>query len=60
MQWLFNFDPQEWLAPLRQSPWMARVQVLLSAGIGLTGLGMYLAAECLRRLVPSRVARSRE
>lgn len=50
MQWLFNFDPQDWLTPLRQSAWAMRAQVLLSAGLGMTGLGLYLAGECLKRL----------
>ncbi len=50
MQWLFNIDAQEWLAGLRQSPWITRVQVLLSAGLGMTGIISYLAGEGLRRL----------
>lgn len=57
MQWLFNFDPQEWMAPLRE--WAARTQVLLSAGLGLTGLGMYFAADFLRRLPRPEVLRSK-
>jgi hypothetical protein len=59
MQFLFNFDPQEWLAALRQSPWVTRAQVLLSAGMGLTGLGLYFAGECLRRLPLPVSARSK-
>jgi hypothetical protein len=59
MQWLFNFDPQDWLAALRQSPWLTRVQVLLSAGLGLSGLAMYFAGECLRRLPVPASARSK-
>ncbi len=48
MQWLFNFDAQEWLTPLRRS--LAQAQVLLSAGLGWNGLALYLVAGCLRRL----------
>lgn len=50
MQWLLNIDGQEWLAALRQSVWVSRVQVLLSAGLGLTGIISYFAGEGLRRL----------
>lgn len=57
MQWLMNFDPQEWMAPMRQ--WVARTQVLLSAGLGLTGLGMYVAAHFVRRLPWPEVVRSK-
>lgn len=59
MQWLFNFDPSEWLGPLRESGWFARAQVLLSAGLGLNGLVLYLAAACLRRLALPVSSRSR-
>ena len=58
MQWLFNLDARGWLAPLRQSPLVARAQVLLSAGVGLSGLALYFASECLRRMRPA-VARSK-
>ena len=51
MQWLFNLDA-DWLTSIRQ--WATRAQLLLSAGLGLTGLGLYFAGECLRRL-PLRV-----
>ena len=50
MQWLFNIDGQEWLEALRQSAWVSRVQVLLSAGLGMTGIISYFAGEGLRRL----------
>lgn len=50
MVWLFNIDGQDWLAALRQSLWVSRVQVLLSAGLGMTGIILYFAGEGLRRL----------
>ena len=50
MQWLFNIDGLDWLAALRQSSWVSRVQVLLSAGLGMTGIISYFAGEGLRRL----------
>ena len=58
MQWLFSFE-SEWLEAVRQSPWFTRAQVLLSAGLGLSGLAMYFAGECLRRLPLPVSARSR-
>ena len=60
MQGWFNIDPQDWLATWRQSPWVSRALVVLSAGMGWTGLGLYFAGECLRRLplpVPARSKR---
>jgi len=60
MQWMFNFDPQDWLAALSDSRLAARVQVLLSAGLGLTGVALYFAGECLRRLpLPASVRSKR-
>ena len=50
MQWLFDIDAQDWLAAVRQSVWVSRVQVLLSAGLGMTGIISYFAGEGLRRL----------
>jgi hypothetical protein len=60
MQWLFNFDPQDSLAAWRQSAWMSRALVVLSAGMGWTGLGLYFVGECLRRLPLSVPARSKQ
>ncbi len=59
MQWLFQLDSQDWLAAARQSSWVLRAQFLLSTGIGLSGLGMYLAAACLRRIPAIVSSRSR-
>ena len=50
MLWLFNIDGDDRLATLRQSAWVSRVQVLLSAGLGITGIISYFAGEGLRRL----------
>ncbi len=60
MQWLFNIDGQEWLAALRQSPWLTRVQVLLSAGLGMTGIISYFAGEGLRRLPLPALSRRKD
>ena len=59
MQWLFNIDGLEWLTALRQSAWVSRIQVLLSAGLGMTGIISYFAGEGLRRLaLPVRSRRN--
>ena len=50
MHWLFNTGGPDWLVALRQSRWMSRVQVLLSAGLGMTGIIFYFAGEGLRRV----------
>jgi hypothetical protein len=57
MQWLFNIGGPDWLMALRQSRWIARVQVLLSAGLGMTGIISYFAGEGLRRLSPPNWSR---
>jgi len=57
MQWMFQIDGQEWMSALSQSAWLSRIQVLLSAGLGMTGIISYFAGEGLRRVAQPVLSR---